>query len=1092
VHILTLEALSSAPVNHLISDTLMADPSVTLPLTRLVLEKTGGNPLFIRQFIECVFEITDHFNQGFQYLKDEEKQKQLVALNLMAGRKARCTAAYQAAIRYLSMGIGLLSPDHWENQYEQTVGLYIEAIESEYLNANFDRASLLSDEVLKHVNDLFMRLRVYELRILFLTAQNRNQLAIEAGMAALKELGIPLQDHSSIEERRQLAGLAERLDSLTHLPMMSDPRHLASLRILMHLAAPAQRTNQPLLEALVGKMILFCAAHGNSPIAALAYGWYGALLCGNINDINNGYRFGQLSLDIHRQFPSAELEIRLKFLFNAYVRHWKEPIQESISSLQEVFQRGIATGDLEYTSLGGVHHCGYLLYSGEPLETVHQKQLEYLQTIELLRLPFQGQILRIWIQTTANLCHGNGDPTQLTGEFFDETQYLLEWIKENNSLRLFCLLYSRTMLQCLFGDYDAAAVSAREAEKYLGSTLGLYYRANFCFYYALALLAPVATKDNTDNRAECLARATPLLSQLRQWALLTPVNFAQKLALAEAEQARALGENGRAMEHFIDALRLARENGHLMDEAVIYEREAVFFSALGCDDIAGFSLRRAIDHYRSWGALRKVEQLQLRIMPMARREVAPLDTLAILRASRMLSQEVRLERLLEKLMHIVIENAGAEKGLLIQQTAAGLVIQARSGGSGVETMQAQPVEASSEAAMSVVNYVARTQSEVVLGDACRDPVFGTDGYITEHHTRSLLCLPVVYKGKLSGLLYLENNLATDVFTADRLELLKALSSQVAISIENAGLYTELENNLAALRESEQKFRVVFDQTFQFIGVMDTDGTLLQTNRTALQYAGVKEQDVLGIPFWETPWWAHSSELQQRLKSAVKQAAESANKAKSAFLANMSHELRTPLNAILGFSQMMQQDSSLTSAQHETLDIINHSGEHQLKLINDVLEIAKIEAGKLQLEIAPFDLHALVIEVSDMMTLRAKQKGLQLKLDQSSDFPRYIRGDEARLRQILVNLVSNAVKFTHHGGITIRLWVKSIVNSGQHLLLEVEDSGQGINDADQKNLLKPFMQLQEGINQGGHWPWTCDRTPIHSIDGWQCHCGEYPR
>jgi PAS domain S-box-containing protein len=660
------------------------------------------------------------------------------------------------------------------------------------------------------------------------------------------------------------------------------------------------------------------------------------------------------------------------------------------------------------------------------------------------------------------------------------------------------------------------------------------------------LLAPVATKDNTDNRAECLARATPLLSQLRQWALLTPVNFAQKLALAEAEQARALGENGRAMEHFIDALRLARENGHLMDEAVIYEREAVFFSALGCDDIAGFSLRRAIDHYRSWGALRKVEQLQLRIMPMARREVAPLDTLAILRASRMLSQEVRLERLLEKLMHIVIENAGAEKGLLIQQTAAGLVIQARSGGSGVETMQAQPVEASSEAAMSVVNYVARTQSEVVLGDACRDPVFGTDGYITEHHTRSLLCLPVVYKGKLSGLLYLENNLATDVFTADRLELLKALSSQVAISIENAGLYTELENNLAALRESEQKFRVVFDQTFQFIGVMDTDGILLQANRTALQYAGVKEQDVLGKPFWETPWWTHSSELQQRLKSAVKQAAEgklvrfeathpapdgkisyvdfslkpvtdpeghvallipegrditerkqaenelrrykehleetvqqrtkelrqardaaeSANKAKSAFLANMSHELRTPLNAILGFSQMMQQDSSLTSAQHETLDIINHSGEHLLKLINDVLEIAKIEAGKLQLEIAPFDLHALVIEVSDMMTLRAKQKGLQLKLDQSSDFPRYIRGDEARLRQILVNLVSNAVKFTHHGGITIRLWVKSIVNSGQHLLLEVEDSGQGINDADQKNLFKPFMQLQEGINQGG--------------------------
>jgi PAS domain S-box-containing protein len=197
---------------------------------------------------------------------------------------------------------------------------------------------------------------------------------------------------------------------------------------------------------------------------------------------------------------------------------------------------------------------------------------------------------------------------------------------------------------------------------------------------------------------------------------------------------------------------------------------------------------------------------------------------------------------------------------------------------------------------------------------------------------------------------------------------------------------------------------------------------------------------------------------------ARDAAEAANKAKSVFLANMSHELRTPLNAILGFTQLMRQDHSLGSNQWENLEIINNSGDHLLRLINDVLEIAKIEAGKLQLEITSFNLHELVQEVSDMMRLKAQQKGLQLEQDQSSDFPRFIKGDEARLRQILVNLVSNAVKFTEQGGVTIRLSTKR--NAVYHLLIEVEDTGPGISSVDQQRLFKPFEQLSLDSSQGG--------------------------
>jgi signal transduction histidine kinase/FixJ family two-component response regulator len=193
-------------------------------------------------------------------------------------------------------------------------------------------------------------------------------------------------------------------------------------------------------------------------------------------------------------------------------------------------------------------------------------------------------------------------------------------------------------------------------------------------------------------------------------------------------------------------------------------------------------------------------------------------------------------------------------------------------------------------------------------------------------------------------------------------------------------------------------------------------------------------------------------------------AQAANKAKSVFLANMSHELRTPLNAILGFSSMMRRDPEVSDRQRANLDIINRSGEHLLTLINDVLEMAKIEAGRLQLEIAPFDLGGMVREVVDMMHQRAQEKGLRLLLDQTSEFPRYIEGDEARLRQILLNLVSNAVKFTQQGGVTIRLGVKK--NELLHLLIEVEDSGPGITAEDQKRLFEPFVQLAEGAAQRG--------------------------
>lgn len=199
---------------------------------------------------------------------------------------------------------------------------------------------------------------------------------------------------------------------------------------------------------------------------------------------------------------------------------------------------------------------------------------------------------------------------------------------------------------------------------------------------------------------------------------------------------------------------------------------------------------------------------------------------------------------------------------------------------------------------------------------------------------------------------------------------------------------------------------------------------------------------------------------QALKALAE--AKAANQAKNRFFSTMSHELRTPLNAILGFSGLMRNDPDLTNEQRQNLDIINRGGEHLLSLINDVLDMAKIEAGKIVLEIQPFDLGTLLRDIADMLGKRAEDKGLQLVLDQSSAFPRFIRGDKEKLRQVLVNLIGNAIKFTNHGSVTLRL---GVVEEPLRLIIEIEDSGIGISEADQLRIFEPFTQLGAQSQKG---------------------------
>ncbi|MDF0555162.1 ATP-binding sensor histidine kinase [Kamptonema sp. UHCC 0994] len=794
---------------------------------------------------EKLFDIVGHLNRGIELITQPREREELLQLNLKAGRKARGSTAYAAAKIYLERGIELLTNNSWQHQYELTLNLYVASTEVAYLNGNFEEMEQMAALVLRSAQTILDRVKIYQIQISALTAQSQMLEAISVGKNALVELGVEF----SSEPDEALTGKAlqtlgdrlqgKQISELINLPAMSDSETIAAMQLLAMLFSAIFAACPALLPLYCSTMVSLSLQFGNAPASTIGYVGYGMVLSSFLGEVKTGYDFGRLALSLVNELNVQEFKSSALLFFGAFLQHRQETLRSVILTLKDSYLAGMETGD--FLDAGySIAICFYdHLFGGVALDDWALEIENYCAVLATLKQDSPLAYLKATQQTVQNLTEIVKQPDLLIGTAYDETVMFPKQY-QNNELTVLAVVYIyKLMLAYIFGNYTNALDYLTQANRYLMAATGMIQIPVFHFYAGLTYLA-LCSMESEIEQADTLALMEIHQTNITEWAHHAPMNHQHKFDLIKAEKCRVLGQKAEAIELYDLAIAGAKANEYLQEEALANELAAKFYLNWGKEKIAQIYMQEAYYCYIRWGAKAKVADLEQRypqllapILQQIRSPLSPHETLftlgsvtstsyvtsssssisvaldlaAILKASQTISGEIELEKLLSSLLSIVVENAGADKCVLMLLRDDRLLIKGSiTLGTEPTVLQSLAVEDSQDIPLKLIYKVKHNQQTIVLIDASADLTLAHDPYIMRQQPKSILCSPILHQGKLMGILYLENNLATGAFTSDRVELLNLLCAQAAISLENARLYEQSQTYSQQLEQALQNLQ----------------------------------------------------------------------------------------------------------------------------------------------------------------------------------------------------------------------------------------------------------------------------------------------
>jgi predicted ATPase/class 3 adenylate cyclase/GAF domain-containing protein/tRNA A-37 threonylcarbamoyl transferase component Bud32 len=793
---------------------------------------------------ENIFKLVNQLNYGISLIRHQTEKHELASLNLVAGKKAKSAAAYQAAREYAILGLSLLGENSWQDCYQTNLALHELAAEVASLCGDFEQMEQLVSTVNVQAKSVLDLVNVCGIQLRANISQAKFAEAIAIALDFLEKLGAtfprnpaPTDLTQAIEEIREL--IRDRnIEDLVHLPLMSDREKLAILQTISSVIPAAYVSGSAVFPLIVALSVKLSIQYGNTSYSGFSYAVLGIILC-NFLDINTATEFGQLSLNLVNKLNAKAIKPEALTVIGAYILHRKFHVKTTLPLLQEGYATALEVGNLVFAGYNASNFCINSFWGGQPLANLEQNSRAYYhELMQLKQLTPADYCLLHW-QCILSLVVV--DEPSLSGQtYLSEEELIPRILATNDLLTLYFFYLYKLTLGFLFGEIDRAENYAVECRSYLVNGAGFMCESAFYLYDSLIALAQLSQP--LDETSPLWERVVKNQTQLQKyWANFAPMNYQHKVDLIAAEKCQVLGDKLGAMELYDRAIKGAKENQYIHEAALGYELAAKFYLKQDKELIAKAYLQEAHYHYQLWGAHTKVQHLEQQY-PEIFTTIKPknkdgqstviahksgsndsLDIATLMKATRTISGEVVLEQLLSSLMKILMENAGAEKGYLILNFQGNLRISAAGAIDSTTTiLQSITLEITLEnypqISQAIVNYVARTQSSVVLNNATEEGKFTNDIYIKANQPKSILCVPSIDRGQLVSIVYLENNLTTGAFTPERVQVLQLLSGQAAISIQNAKLYTEVRANEQRLAELNQAYqRFVPGQFLQFLG-----------------------------------------------------------------------------------------------------------------------------------------------------------------------------------------------------------------------------------------------------------------------------------